>query len=235
MVSVVVLTLNEADRIDSALRSASFASEVLVIDSGSTDGTVEKARASGARVEVWPWAGFVDPRNRALEVASQDHVFFLDADEVISPELARALQSPPDAGRVLRRNHFQDRELHGSFGPTRVVRLVRRGGGRWVGEGVHETLVTDAEPVDLPGQLDHWPWRSDEERQLKLKRYAMLFAQHSTRRARWWDAALRPPLHFVKSYLLMGGFRDGRLGLDLALDQARYVRAKWSGLAQRQR
>lgn len=236
MVTVAILTLNEEDRIEAAIRSASFAHEVLVLDSGSTDRTVPRARALGARVLETDWPGFVAQRMRALDEARCDSVFFLDADETIGRELAAALADPPPAGRVMRRNHWLGQPIRaGAFGPSRVTRLCRKNGGVWEGEGVHEVLRPTDTVTDLPGVLEHHPYRSLDEHHATIDRYATLFATHSTRRARWWDITLRPPLHFVKSLVLQRGFVDGRAGFSLAWLGSVHVAKKWWRLSRRAR
>jgi glycosyltransferase involved in cell wall biosynthesis len=236
VVTVAILSLNEEDRIEAAIRSASFAEEVLVLDSGSTDGTVERARALGARVVETDWPGFVEQRMRALSEARCESVFFLDADETIGEELAVALAHPPAAGRVLRRNHWLGRPIRGgAFGPTRVTRLCRKGAAVWEGEGVHEVLRPADEVTDLPGALEHHPYRSLDEHHATIDRYATLFATHSSRQAHWWDIALRPPLHFVKALLLQRGFVDGTAGVSLAWLGSVHVAKKWWRLSRRTR
>lgn len=234
--TVAILARDEADRIGDAIRSASFADEVLVLDCGSRDRTVSLSRELGARVVETDWPGFVEQRNRALGEARGARVFFLDADERITPELARALVVEEGAARVRRRNHWLGAPvLGGSFGPHWVTRLVPRGQGVWVGEGVHETLQVEGPVSQLPGLLEHHPYRDVDEHWATIDRYASLFAEHSSRRARWWDVALRPPLHFVKSLLLLGGLRDGARGLVLAWMGAAHVALKWGRLYLRQR
>ncbi len=234
--TVAILALDETDRIGEAIRSASFADEVLVLDSGSSDGTAALARELGARVLETDWPGFVAQRNRALRESRGHRVFFLDADERISPTLARSLIKARGAGRVRRRNHWLGRPIAGGcFGPSWILRLAPREGAEWRGQGVHETFHSSAPAADLEGVLEHHPYRNLDEHLATIDRYATLFAEHDPRRARWWDVAFRPPLHFVKSYLLLAGFRDGVAGLVLAWLGASHVALKWGRLYLRPR
>ncbi|MCP4807550.1 MAG: glycosyltransferase family 2 protein [Proteobacteria bacterium] len=230
-ITVVILSLNEADRIEQAIRSARFADEVLVLDAGSSDGTVWKA-AEADRVVETDWPGFVAQRNRALDEATGDWVFFLDADERIDEAMARSIRACVEgvhAGYRAPRHHtwLGTPIHHGSFGPDAPVRLVEKG-ARCVGEGVHETLEVDGSIGTLSGTLQHDPYRDLGEHLATIDRYSALFAEHSTRRARLIDVVFRPPLHFVASFLLRRGFQDGIAGLQLAWLGSLHVLLKWS-------
>ena len=235
-VTVAILALNEADRIEGALQSAAFADERLVLDAGSDDDTVEMARAAGARVLETGLPGFVAQRNRALAEASNDRVFFLDADERISAELAASIQAAAGPGfRVRRQNRYLGQVVRGRFGRDRPLRLVDRRLARCVGGAVHEQLEVQGRVATLRGWLVHDPYRSRAEHLSTQDRYARLFvegARAQGRTARWWDRMLRPTLHFVSAYLLRGGFLDGSVGLELALSGARHVADKWRKLAE---
>ena len=131
--SVAIIAVNEADRIEAAITAIPEASEVLVLDSGSRDDTPEVARALGARVVETDWPGHVAQKNRALSMCQQPWVLFLDADERPSPELVAQVKTVvqgdgPAAGyQVRRRNHWLGREVRGgSFGPAWHLRLARR-------------------------------------------------------------------------------------------------------------
>lgn len=242
--TLAIITRDEASRISQAITSVGVVAEILVLDSGSTDETVAIARGLGARVEVVDWPGYGAQKNRALEMAQQDWVLSIDADEVLSEDLRSALSSlfegkmEHDAYAVLRRNHWQDNPVRGgAYGPSWKTRLVRKGHGRWVGGILHETLSVDSTVGRLSGFLEHTPYRSEEEFQATAINYAELFAEKGLmegRRARWFDAAVRPILHFVKAYLLKAGFRDGKTGWKLALLESRAVALKWSSLRSAQ-
>ena len=237
-ITVAILTRNEEDRIEAAIASARFADEVLVLDAGSTDGTVWKA-AEADRVLETDWPGFVEQRNRALHEARGDWVFFLDADERIDEAMARSIRACAGgvhAGyRAPRRHTWLGRRIErGSFAPDAPVRFVRKP-ARCVGEGVHEVLEVDGTVGRLSGWLDHDPYRDLGEHLATIDRYSRLFAEHSSKRANLLDVLARPPLHFVAHYLLRLGFLEGMAGLQLAVLGSVSVFLKWSRRWQSQR
>jgi glycosyltransferase involved in cell wall biosynthesis len=240
--SVVIIARDEADRIGDAIRSVAFADEVVVLDSGSTDGTVAVAQALGARVLGTDWPGHVQQKNRALAEATHPWVLSLDADERVSPELARAIlgalvEDPPVEGfTVDRRNVWLGRVLRGGrFALDRRVRLVRRQAARCVGEDPHDSLEVQGPTAHLEGPLEHEPYRDLGEHLATIDTYTARWAQSTRRRAHWWDLAFRPPWAFVRGYVLGGGFRDGVSGLVVAALGALYTLLKWSRLWTRQR
>lgn len=239
MLSAVIITRDEADRIERAVRSVSFADEVVVLDSGSTDDTVARARALGARVEVADWTGHVAQKNRALSLCRGDWVLSLDADEWVSEPLRdavlAALRAPDAAGyRVARRNLWLGHELRGGrWYPDARVRLARRARARWEGEDPHDRLVVDGPVADLPGELYHEPYRSLAEHLLTVDRYSRIGAEaarRAGRRAGWLDLLVRPPWHFVRAFVLEGGWRDGVPGLVVAGLGALHTLLKWARL-----
>jgi len=238
LLSLVVIAKNEADRLESCLGSVPFADEVIVLDSGSTDGTPEVAERCGARVLRTDWPGHVIQKNRALAEASRDWVLSLDADERLSTEAAaelrEALERPGDAvgfsfprcsswlGHPIR---------HGRWYPDRKLRVVRRGRGRWVGDDPHDLLVADGPTRRLSGDILHAPYRDLSEHLRTIDRYTDVQSQRLVARgvrARWYDVGLRPPLHFVDAYLLRRGFLDGVPGLAVAALGATHVLCKWT-------
>ena len=226
--SVVILTKNEEDRLPAALASVAFADEVVVADTGSTDGTRDVARLAGARVVSIGWDGFVASRNRALAEARHDWVFALDADERV-PEALRAeildVLERNDHGvsgyRMPRLSHFLGRPVrHGTWYPDVKLRLGRRScrlraeGGR-----VHETLEVDGVVERLASALIHHPYRDLSDALRKAARYAQLGAEDRYERgARGSTAGLfgRPLFEFFRFLLLRGGFLDGVVGVSVA-------------------
>ncbi|MEC7948214.1 MAG: glycosyltransferase family 2 protein [Myxococcota bacterium] len=235
---MTIIARDEADRIGDAIRSVDFADEVLVLDSGSADDTVAVARALGARVERTDWPGHVAQKNRALALASHDWILSIDADERVGPELAAAVRTvmadgPRAAGyAVSRLSTDLGAELrHGNWYPDRRVRLFDRRCARWGGRDPHDRVVLDGRRGDLSGDLLHVPYRNFGEHLRTIDQYAATSAaglRADGVEARWWDLLLRPPLHFVKGYLLRAGFRDGTRGLLVAVLGAVYVLLKWS-------
>jgi glycosyltransferase involved in cell wall biosynthesis len=238
--TLAIVARDEADRIGRAIASVPGAAEVLVLDSGSTDATVAVAEAAGARVVHTDWPGYGAQKNRAMKMAGQPWVLFLDADEWLDADLlaavARVLEDPAGGVgfSVRRRNRYLGRSVRGGcFGPSWKVRLVRTGAGCWKGGMLHESLVCSGPTHRLKGLLEHDPFRNELDWAQTGRHYAALFARQGLEQGRVahaWDLLLRPPLHFVKSILLRAGFRDGMLGLRLAFWGARDVAWKWQAL-----
>ena len=239
--AVCVIALNEEDRIGDCLASVSFADEILLVDSGSTDRTVAIARELGARVVVRDWPGYAAQKNFALGQVAADWVLSIDADERVSPELAaeiRALLAAAPAGlagaSVPRRTWYLGRWIrHGGWYPDRKVRLVRRGRGRWEGEHIHERLGVDGAVRALGGDLLHFTYRGIADHLQTIDRFTTEAARGMAARRRRWAALgmlVNPPLKFLKMYLLKAGFLDGLPGLVVAVLGSYYVFLKYAKL-----
>lgn len=178
--SAIVITRDEAARIERCLRSVDFADEVVVVDSGSSDATVDLARACGARVSVHAdWPGFGRQKNRALALATGDWVLSIDADEVVTPRLREAIlaaiRAPgeADAFWLRRRSCFAGKPLRfGDWSGDRVLRLFRRGAARFTDDLVHERLDYDRPAPVLDGWLMHYTIDSLADALEKGRRYA---------------------------------------------------------------
>lgn len=244
--AVCVITLNEEDRIGDCLESVRFAGEVLVVDSGSTDRTVELARERGARVIVRDWPGYAAQKNFAMEQVRADWVLSIDADERVSPELAaeiRAWVAAPPEGvcgcSMPRRTWYLGRWIrHGGWYPDRKLRLVRRGCGRWEGGHVHERLVAEGSTRELRGDLLHYTYRDMADHLRSMDRFTSEAARGMAARGRR-GAVLgmlgAPPLKFLKMYLLRAGFLDGLPGFVVAVLGSYYVFLKYAKLWERRR
>ena len=226
--SVIIITKNEAANIAACLKSVAFADEFIVVDSGSTDGTVEVARALGARVEVTPdWPGFGPQKNRALDLATGDWVLSIDADERVTPELAQeiqeALRAPrADAYEIARLSNFCGRDIrHSGWWPDYVLRLFKRGTARFNDVAVHERVVpASGKPLQMRGYFHHYPYDNLDALITKVNRYssdaaAMMYAKG--RRTSVFGALGHGFWTFVRIYLIRRGFLDGKHGLVLAV------------------
>ena len=220
--SVVIITKNAASQLADCLRSAAFADETLVIDSGSSDHTVELATRHGARVIHQEWLGFGRQKQFAVEAASHDWVLCLDADERVSDDLRasiRAALAAPAARAYLmaRCNRFMGRWLrHGEGYPDWSLRLFDRRHARWSDETVHEKVVADAPAARLAGDLMHDSAETLEGYLEKQNRYtsmqaAALYA--AGKRASVAQLLLSPALRFIKFYFLRLGLLDGTPGM----------------------
>lgn len=241
--TVVIPTLNEATQIGDCVRGLSWASEVIVVDAGSTDGTAAQAAAAGARV-INGVSGIAAQRNAGIEVAQHEWVFALDADERIGPELAaelaRVVAAPlHQAYRVKRRNLFHGRVLRrGHWGRDWVVRLFRRG-RRFGGKSAHPGLeIPLSEQGELSNELDHTPYKDLGHHLEKIVAYSRMSAADLAaqgRRASFSDLLLRPSFRFLRDYILHASILDGRLGVIHAGMSAASVFFKYAFLWEKQR
>jgi glycosyltransferase involved in cell wall biosynthesis len=238
-ISACLITLNEERNLPRCLKSvAPLVDEIVIVDSGSTDGTLEIAREFGARVLHQPWLGYVAQKNLALDRATHPWVLSIDADEEISPELAAAIErirSGPDPES----NGFQFSRIvfyrgrwirHGDWYPDRLVRLFCRDQARFTGGRVHEKLEIPGEHPLLPGHLHHFTYAGPADRAARCARYAELWAQsayEAGKRAYAWSGILHAKARFLKGYFLKLGFLDGGVGWEIALGNAREVWLKY--------
>jgi len=240
--SVTIVCLNEAAEIRACLESVRWADEIVVCDSGSTDGTLEICRAYTDKIFTDPWRGFSDHKNLALDRAAHEWVLSLDADERVTPELAaeiRATLEAPgaDGYTIPRRNYFVGRWIrHGGWYPDRTIRLFRRGTGRFHPRAVHEAVQVEGAVGHLTQPFDHFTYRSLSAYLQRMDRYSTLAADElwrEGRRARIMDLSLRPLVTFLRMYLYQAGFRDGTPGLILAGLYAAQTVAKYAKLWER--
>ncbi len=220
-VTVAVITYNAGSQVGECLASAAFAAEILVVDSGSTDDTVEVAKRHGARVEARDWMGFGRQKQHAVAIARHDWVLCLDADERVTPRLARAIRAAVAdpryrAWRMARRNRFLGRWLaHGEGYPDWTVRLFHRAHAGWSNDEVHEAVLTTAEVGRLDGDLLHDSAEDMTTYLHKQNRYTSLHARalyDQGVRAGYWRLLASPLARFVKFYFLRLGFLDGGPG-----------------------
>jgi glycosyltransferase involved in cell wall biosynthesis len=220
--SVTLITRDAAGQLADCLASVAFADEIVVVDSGSTDDTVELARRRGARVLEHEWLGFGPQKQLAVDAASHDWVLCVDADERVSPKLREQIVSELKAPRgfvyaIPRRNRFLGRWLrHGEGYPDWSVRLFHRAHARWGSEPVHEKVVSRSPVLRLSADLLHDSAETLEKYLDKQNRYTSLQAEamHAEgRRANALQLTISPVLRFFKYYVLRLGFLDGVPGL----------------------
>jgi glycosyltransferase involved in cell wall biosynthesis len=219
---VVLIAQNAAHQLDACLASASFADEIVLVDSGSTDATREVARKHGARVVAKDWLGFGRQKQFAVEQARHDWVLCLDADERVSPELRasieRALAAPvAPVYRMARCNRFLGRWLrHGEGYPDWSPRLFDRHNARWSDDPVHEKVLYAVTPGTLEGDLLHDSAEDLAHYLDKQNRYTTLAAEQLYERGRnagAFELLASPAVRFLKFYVLRLGFLDGIAGL----------------------
>ncbi len=242
-VSVTIITKNEEADIAAAIGSVRWADEVIVVDSHSTDRTVEVATAAGARVIVRDWPGYIAQKNFAASAASNDWILSLDADERVTPALAsqitQALEQPAHAAFQMRRmNWHLGRWMTGTdWYPDYQVRLYDRRAAEWSGHLVHEGLAVRGTTGRLSADLEHYAYRDIADHLETINRYTTLAARQmyeAGRRASVWQLLLHGPLAFLRNYVLKGGWRLGTAGIIVSGMNAYYVFLKFAKLWQLQ-
>jgi len=241
-ISATIITRNEAAHIARAIQSLDCADEVLVVDSGSTDATLQIASELGARVIIHPWEGFAAQKNFATREATYDWILSLDADEELSEEARLAVAewkiTAPQAAayRFARRARYLGRWiLHSGWYPDWKTRLFDRRQARWQGDYVHESVVTEQRVDTMNGEILHYTCDSLADHRKRIEFYTDLAAREMRERgerAGGWRRILLPPWVFVHTYLLRLGVLDGVPGFLIAWMAARYVRRKYAKLAK---
>jgi hypothetical protein len=229
--SVTIITKNEADNIRACMESVAWADEVIVVDSGSSDDTVNICKELGARVHTTSdWPGFGVQKNRALSHATNEWVLSLDADERVTPglrsEIESALNDPHghDAFRLPRLSSFCGRYMrHSGWYPDYVTRLFRRGAARFSDDLVHERLIVNGSVGKLRQSLLHETFNDLDELLTKINRYSTAGAQMLSEKGK--SATLKKAVShavwaFFRTYILRAGFLDGREGFMLAVSTA---------------
>lgn len=244
-ITAYTLTFNEAHQIRTMLESVKWADELIIVDSFSTDGTVEIAHEFGARIISEKFCGFGKLRNIALDAAKHDWILSVDADELCTPELAteinRELDKGPtyDAYHVPRKSHFLGKWMqHSGWYPDyRQPQFFNRTKMRYAEDLVHEGYVLNGKLGCLREHVLQFPWPTLEVATAKLHRYSTLMAQRyaaMNRRATLGKLLGSPLGMFLKTYVVQQGFRDGRHGLVLAGLYAYYTFLKYAKLWEMQ-
>jgi glycosyltransferase involved in cell wall biosynthesis len=244
-VTVTIITKNEAAHIGAAIDSASWADEIVVVDSGSTDDTVTLAAAKGVRVESRPWTGWVDQKNFAASLAAHDWILSLDADERVTPDLAHEIKGllagdPPHAAYKVPRVTFHlGRWIRTTdFYPDYQTRLYDRRAARWDGLYVHESVRTAGSVGRLVQELQHYSYDNLSDHLDRINAYSTLAARQMYergRRASAVDLLVQPPAAFLRNYVLRRGVLDGAAGLLLSLVNSYSVFLKFAKLWELQR
>jgi len=235
-ISAVIITHNEEENIEDAIRSLDWADEVLVVDSQSSDRTYDLARMLGARVITNPWPGFSDQKQFGVDNATNDWIFSLDADERVSDQLRAEIESIQSTGpaadgyRIPRLSFYVGRPIkHGGWYPDHQLRLFDRRKGRWNGAVIHESvkMPDDARVTELRGDILHYTVKSiDEHNRMIAERYAPLGAQKmydDGRRTSVLKAVAAGWFAFIRGYFLKLGFLDGYAGFCIAYFAAHHA------------
>lgn len=221
-ISVVLITLNEEEKLAECLGSVAWADEKIVVDSGSTDRTVEVARENGAKVFLREFDDFSSQKNFAIENASGDWILSLDADERITAELSEEIRekvkdSVYDGYLIPRSNIIFGRTMrYGGHQGDRHIRLFRKGKGKFVSP-IHEKVEIEGSVGTMEGKMIHYSTSSREEYMEKLKLYTDLESEvlvSSGKKIPLYYTLLKPAFTFIRRYFLMRGFLDGKEGFD---------------------
>lgn len=249
-ISAALITFNEESNIKAACESVAWADEVVVVDSNSTDATREIAEASGARVITNTWPGFGAQKQFAVEQAKYEWIFSLDADERVSDELKKSIESLrtkpkaqlADGYQIARRTYYQQRWIRGGgWYPDRQLRLFRKSKGRWKQRHIHESVAMDpdARVERLAGDLLHYTSTDAAHHHRMIgERYAPLAARQmfeEGRRTSVFGVASAGPAAFIRSLILKGGLRDGFAGFTIASFAAHHAFLKHLMLWERQK
>ena len=245
-ISATVITLNEEQNLAAALESLSWADEIIVIDSQSTDRTVDIARQFTDRVFINPWPGYSAQKNFAAEKANHDWIFNLDADERVSPDLRKQIEDLKNAGdpqaaafEVPRHTFYLGRWIrHSGWYPDFKLRLYNRTSGRWRGAYVHESVESEGAVERLTGPILHYTVRNASDHHLRLDRYTTLAAEEMAeqgKRVTPLSLLWSPVMAFIRAYVFRRGFLDGIPGLAIASFAAPYVFLKELKLWEKQK
>lgn len=240
--SCVIITLNEeeniADCIDSVLH---VCKEIIVVDSHSTDKTVEIATQKGAIIINQAWTGYADARNVGHQAASHDFILAIDADERLSPELIRSIKSlQPESNTVYlvnRLNYFAGKPIHHSgWFPDYVKRLYNRTTAQWKGNYVHEQLVSEnLNTITLSGILHHFSYTSKKDHEKRLEKYARLSAEKMLHDGKSYNPVLKymkAAYRYFRTLVLKKGILDGKLGFYIARQDYRLLIKKFNYLKE---
>jgi glycosyltransferase involved in cell wall biosynthesis len=246
-ISIVMIARNEELNLPRSLGSVcDWVEELVVVINDCEDDTARVAREFGARVIEHSWISYVDQKNFAIKQANSSWVFSLDADEEVSPELRRQIETaidtiPPQICgiRFPRLNRFLGRWMkHGDWYPDMLTRMFRNGSGKFTGTFIHEKLEVEGEILTFSGDLLHYPYDSMGKQIDKISHFANYFAAERILKKRRWglcETLFRPLWRFVRAYILRRGFLDGFPGFYLAVETAFSTFARYGRLYEAER
>ena len=237
-ITATIIAQDEERNIARAIESLRCCDEILILDSGSTDRTMELAAKLGARVIEADWRGYAGQKNRAAEQATHQWILSLDADEALSEGLEAEIWNLKKAGprfdayTMPRLARYLGRWIyHSGWYPDRKIRLYDRGKAKWVGDFVHESVTSEGRVGHLDSNILHFTCDSLSEHLRTLDRYTTLAAQEVVANkvpTPLWRLIVDPPWTFIKAYLFQRGFLDGFEGLIISYMSAFYTFLKYS-------
>lgn len=239
--SVVLISLNEQNNIERALKSVSWAADVVVYDSGSSDQTVEIAKRLGANIVQGPWKGYGATKKTATSYALFDWVLSLDCDEEVSSELSEEIikklnnLNPDIVYKIPRISFFLERWIkHGGWYPDRQARLFNRKKHNWNEAAIHERVEAKYYE-NFASHLNHYVFRNIEHQVQTNNRYSSLQAENMFRIGRkfsWYQLLLKPAVKFLECYIIKLGFLDAWPGFVIAYNASYSVFLKWVKLRE---
>ena len=241
-VTICMLVKNEADRLVNSLPPLSIFQEIIVYDSGSTDESIGLCKKYNAHVIQGEWLGFSETRKSLFRQASQPWIFWLDADEVLTPELDKELKgidfesSTCEGFEVNRKVFFENQWInHGEWFPDWNLRIFRSNCWEMEHRDVHEGIVIKGTSVRLNGLLEHHSYRNWNDRNLKMEKYSELWARMKLKagvKTFMGEGTLRAIWRFFRNYIIKLGFLDGILGLKVSISIAKEINLKYFKLYQ---
>lgn len=247
-ISLCVITLNEEEDLQRCLASCrDVVDEMIIVDSGSIDNTKQVAQEYGAKFFYHPWSGYVDQKNYAIRMATNDWILSLDADESLSPALIDEIEKLKNdnipesiAGFSMPRCVYYEGKFirHGDWYPDRVIRLFRKEKSRFEGGKVHERVVVDGRIEKLHGDIYHYSYKDESEQIEKIYKYARLWAEtqfEKNRRVYFFTPYLNALFRWFRGYILRLGFLDGKRGAKIAILCAWETFLKYRFLIEMQR
>jgi glycosyltransferase involved in cell wall biosynthesis len=244
-VSVYMITYNNEETVERALKSVTWADEIVIVDSFSNDSTLEIARKFTDKIYQRKWPGHRDQYQYAADLTTHDWIMFVDADEEVSAELAEEIRKEL-SGKVngingffvYRQTFYLGRWIrYGGWYPDGEIRLYRRNKGRWEG-GLHAKVVVDGAVKSLKNRYLHYTYRNISDQIQTIDKYSRIAAEDMDGQGRTFclfTLLFHPPFRFIKDYFFKLGFRDGLPGLVIAISTAYYVFIKYAKLWERMR
>ncbi len=240
--SAAIIALNEEEKIGDCIDSLSFSDEIVVVDSGSTDGTKRIVEEKGATFLYHPWQGHIGQKNRAIDSTCGQWILSLDADERISGKLRSEIldvmqnDQSADAYAIPRVVYYINRWVkHCGWYPARKVRLFTRGSGRWGGENPHDRIMTTGRVENLRGDIYHLSFDTVSDHLSTINSFTSIAAKERLAKGQkvgLFSILIRPPATFFKMFFLRGGFLDGVPGLVISLLSAYHVFCKYVKISE---
>lgn len=236
-ISAVIITKNEEKNIERCLNSLQWTDEIIIVDSGSVDKTIEICQRYECKIITTEWLGFGKTKRLAVDSAKYDWILSIDADEEISPGLKNRikeifLRGPKCNGYKIKRiSYYLDKRIkHSGWGKEYKLRLFNRKYGNFNERTVHESVTIKGETGTIQEPIYHYPYPTVKVHLEKMNLYAQIFAEENSKkgkRSSITGAVFHSVSKFIKMYLLQFGFLDGKVGLLLALNSAYGVFLKY--------